>query len=210
MARRRIRRLFLGTAVLAIAGCAAAPPPPEPPTLAIAPSPSAAPSSSAAAPPAPDPLRAPSGYVEMKVLGLAPGPNGGIAVLLADADKEVVVPIFIGGTEALSIELRLGGDRHPRPLTHDLLDAVMKDLGGELVKVQIDELRDGTFYGSVFVRRPDRAAPAETAISRIDARPSDAIALALGSGVPIFVARTVVTDAGVREGEQPRAGLQRL
>jgi bifunctional DNase/RNase len=83
-----------------------------------------------------------------------------------------------------------------RPLTHDLLDAVIRELDSELVKVQVDELRDSIFIGSVFLRR-------EGKIVEIDARPSDAIALALGSKVPIFMAREVLERAGEESPDLP-------
>jgi bifunctional DNase/RNase len=141
----------------------------------------------AAAPP-PE-LHAPPNYVEMRVVSVRPEPNGG-AVVLDDANHRVAIRIFVGGTELLSIELRRRHEAFKRPLTHDLLESVMHKLDGELVKVQIDELRDNTFIGSIFVRRASQTL-------RIDARPSDAIALALGAEVPIYVARKVIEQAGV-------------
>jgi len=63
---------------------------------------------------------------------------------------------FVGGTEALTIRLRVNGKRYQRPLTHDLLSSLVSELGGRPVKAQIDDMRDNTFYGSVFVRQGDR------------------------------------------------------
>jgi bifunctional DNase/RNase len=125
----------------------------------------------------------------MNVLEVAETAQGN-AVLLGGDGEDLVLPIFVGGTEALSIRLRLEGDRYPRPLTHDLLDGLVKQLGGTLWKVHVDELRGHTFVGKVFVRQGDR-------IVEVDARPSDAIALALGSKAPIFVARDVLVSAGI-------------
>lgn len=136
----------------------------------------------------PRPMPPPT-HIEMTVTGVHPAGQGK-AVLLIDEARRVVVPIYIGGTEALSIELRLEKQRYQRPLTHDLLDSVMHELRGELVKVQVDELRDNIFIGKVFVRDGGRVA-------EIDARPSDAIALAIGNNVPIFVARNVVSATGI-------------
>jgi uncharacterized protein len=141
---------------------------------------------------------APPSHVEMTVGGLYSVGNGGSAVILATPTDPRVVPIFIGGTEALSIHLRLEHQRYQRPLTHDLLDNVVRELGGELVKVQVDELKDNVFIGTVFVRDGGRIAP-------LDARPSDAIALAIGADVPIFVARKVVSAAGVRKEDFERS-----
>jgi uncharacterized protein len=136
-----------------------------------------------------DPARIPDGYVRMEVRDVV-AVTQGEAVLLADPAGAVVLPIFIGGTEAVSIALRLRNEPAPRPLTHDLLDSVIRQLGGELVKVHIDRLVGGIFIGSIFVRT-------SVAVRRIDARPSDAIALALGNQVPIYVARSVLDQSGV-------------
>jgi bifunctional DNase/RNase len=128
--------------------------------------------------------------VAVTVLGVG-RTSEGAAVLLGDASRETVLPILIGGTEALSIALRSEGRRFDRPLTHDLLDAVMHELGGQLVRVRIDDTRGDTFIATVSVRHGDRTR-------EIDARPSDAIALALGNGAPIYVARRVLERAGVK------------
>jgi bifunctional DNase/RNase len=131
----------------------------------------------------------------MSVVGVAPTADGE-AVLLLDEARSVIVPIFVGGTEALSIQLRARKQRYERPLTHDLLDAVMRELGGSLVKVQVDDLKGTTFVGAIFLRVGDRTV-------EIDARPSDAIALAIGNHVPIFVAKRVIEQAGVRNDPKP-------
>jgi uncharacterized protein len=127
------------------------------------------------------------------VLQVADVGDGG-AVLLLDESSNRIVPIFIGGTEAASIQLRMRGEPPQRPLTHDLLDTIVKKLHASIVKVQVDELRDGTYIGSVFVRSGRR-------IYRIDARPSDAMALAIGNKVPIYVAKKVIEEAGVPRDE---------
>jgi hypothetical protein len=152
----------------------------------------------------PPPVRAPEaphpppGYVEVKVIRVEPQREGGAAILLGREDKSALLPIFVGQTEALSISLRLKGEHYERPLTHDLVDAILRELGGQLVKVQIDELRANTFVGSIFVRTGERVA-------EIDARPSDAIALALGSHVPIYCS-TRVLDRASRSGEGKEEG----
>lgn len=187
------RPYFALSFAVALAACgpaATAPPAATPTIVAVAPAPAPADVEEA---PRPEEKRrrptAPAGYVEMGVVAVTPTPNGGAAVVLGEAGKHVVVPIYIGGTEALSISLRVNEERPERPLTHDLLDAVTRELGGELVKVQVDELRDNVFIGSIFLRREGR-------VIEIDARPSDAIALAVGNHVPIFVATEVVDSAG--------------
>jgi bifunctional DNase/RNase len=176
--------------VIAVA-CGAPAPPPKPP----------------APPPAPvepsAPTGKPAGYVEMHAWkDIALGQQA--ALLLVDDPPQIVLPIFIGGTEGASIHGRLTGDPPPRPLTHDLLDHVLRELHGTIVQVQVDELRTGdggggTFIGSIFVRdgRSKR-------VIRLDARPSDAIALALGARCPIYVAKQVLDAAG-----QPYVEIQR-
>jgi bifunctional DNase/RNase len=115
----------------------------------------------------------------------------GSAVLLQSKGSGRILPIFVGGTEALSIDLRNESRRFQRPLTHDLFDDVVSKLGGKLVKVHVDSLRSNTFIGRVFLRQEGRSFD-------VDARPSDAIALAIGNRVPIFVAARVFEEAGMR------------
>ncbi len=195
------RRLVTFLAASLLAGCVAAS---RAPTTA-APSgtaavvsvpalPPSAPSGPADAhPAAASPAGAPDGYVEMTVGEVTPTRDGN-AVLLVDASNDLVVPIFVGPNEAMAIDLRHRKQRYQRPLTHDLLDAILRELGGSLVRVQIDDIKDNTFLGAVFVRTPTR-------VVELDARPSDAIALALGNRAPIFVARRVIEQAGVRRND---------
>ncbi len=146
--------------------------------------------SASGAGPGEDPRRVPPGYVRMQVQDVI-SLSEGEAVLLVDAGRTAVLPIFIGGTEAVSIALRLRNQLPPRPLTHDLLDTVIRQLGGELVKVQVDRMTAGIFVGSIFVRTA-------TGTRRIDARPSDAIALAVGNRAPIYAARAVLDQSGIK------------
>ncbi len=161
-------------------GCAAsvAKPPPQPP----APVPVAPPEPS-------EPTGIPAGYVDMHAAEVVALPEGA-ALLIEDDHSHLVIPIYIGGTEGASIDLRMRGQQAPRPLTHDLLDHVIRELHGSLVKVQIDALHDDTYFGSIFLRDGHR-------VVRLDARPSDAIALAIGNRVPIYVARAVLDEVGV-------------
>ncbi len=131
----------------------------------------------------------PRGYIVMEVGGVAPTSQGN-AVVLKNEDEQVGVPIFVGGTEALSIALRLKGQRYARPLTHDLLDEILGKLGGSVISARVDRLHDEVFHGSVLVRRGDK-------VSVVDARPSDAIALAIGNAAPIHVSQDVVDRVGV-------------
>jgi uncharacterized protein len=131
----------------------------------------------------------PDGYMRVEVAGVRSA-GGGAAVLLADVAGDRVVPIFVGGTEALSISLRFERERYARPLTHDLLDSMVESLGGHATKVQVDELKNNVFYGTVYVEHDGK-------LLRVDARPSDAIAIALGNRIPIYMAAAVMEEAGL-------------
>ena len=139
---------------------------------------------------------APRGYDHATVWDIVPAGDGA-AVLLLDSSHTTVLPIYVGGTEALSIRLNLDGKHYERPLTHDLLASMVRELGGRPIKAQIDDLRDDTYFGSVFVRQGER-------VLQLDARPSDAIAIALGSGAPLYVSRSVLLTSGM-----PREDLER-
>jgi bifunctional DNase/RNase len=133
---------------------------------------------------------------------IAVGPTGdGDAVVLGDEGRHTMLPIVVGGTEALSIRLRWERRRYERPLTHDLLDSALEELGASIVRVEIDDLVDDTFLATLVLRHDGRYA-------RLDARPSDAIALALGAGAPIYVSRKVLARAGVTQGDDAGPATQ--
>jgi uncharacterized protein len=111
-------------------------------------------------------------------------------VLLADADVRRLLPIYIGPFEANAIATQLQGEDFPRPLTHDLLRSVIEELGCQLTRVSITELDHGTFYALLHLEGGGAA-------HEVDARPSDAIALALRAGAPILVAEAVLAEAQV-------------
>jgi uncharacterized protein len=128
-------------------------------------------------------------FLEMFVAGVVPSPEGHTLVLV-NAEEQVLLPLGIGLTEALSIHGRLERRSFSRPMTHDLLDHIVAELGGEIVRVQIDDVRDDIFVGTVFIKKAGK-------VVSFDARPSDAVALAIGSRAPIFVARPVVDRAAI-------------
>ena len=137
-----------------------------------------------------NPDQVPKGYRPMLVGGVAPAP-GGSAVVLVDQPGDIAVPIFIGGAEAMSIQLRLDGRTFKRPLTHDLVDSVLARLGGEVLSVRVDRVEDEIFYGTLVLKNGGGQV-------ELDSRPSDAIALAVGSNAPIYVAQGVIDAAGMR------------
>jgi len=117
--------------------------------------------------------------------------TGAPLVLLREHDEPYrVLPILIGGLEATAIAVALEGAVPPRPLTFDLMAAIVESLGAHVEKVEITELREGTFIAELAV-----AGPAGE--RRIDTRPSDAIALAVRVGAQVFVSDDVLDEAGV-------------
>ena len=109
-------------------------------------------------------------------------------IMLREVDGERSFPIVIGIFEATSIDRRVKGVQSPRPLTHDLIAAVIDQLGGEFQDVYISELRDHTYFAKLRVRKDGE-------LVEIDCRPSDAIALAVTARVPIYVAEDVLEEA---------------
>lgn len=107
---------------------------------------------------------------------------------LREKGGERSFPIVIGFNEVEEINRKLCGIQAPRPMTHDLLGRVIRALGHKISRVVVSELREGTFYANL-VLAPADSGPGETLV---DCRPSDAIALAVQAGCPIFVAREVM------------------
>ena len=101
-------------------------------------------------------------------------------IVLKELEGKRSFPIVIGMPEILAIDRRLKGYELPRPLTHDLLAGVIKQMGGRVMKIVINDLREHTFYARIHVEQDSTAL-------EIDSRPSDAIALAAGLNIPIFV-----------------------
>lgn len=130
--------------------------------------------------------------VQVDILGLSTSPSsaGAYALILKETNGKRKLPIIIGAFEAQSIALELEGMKPPRPLTHDLMKNIIDTFAVSLNEVFINELRDGTFYAKLSVE-----GVSET--QEIDSRPSDAIALAVRYGVPIFVEEEVLQEAGV-------------
>ncbi len=128
-------------------------------------------------------------FVRADVWTVAQTEQGNV-VLIRPKESDLVVPIFIGQLETQSILIGLGKVEMPRPLTHDLLLAVVRDLGAQVLRVEIRDLRDRTFYANIIIK-----APLGEVV--IDARPSDAIALAIRTKAEVYIAEDVVEAAGV-------------
>lgn len=124
--------------------------------------------------------------IQVDILGLSTSAasGGAYALILKEVNGDRRLPIIIGAFEAQSIALEMEGIKPPRPLTHDLIKNLLDALGSDLTEITISELRDGTFYAKLGLETQE-----------IDARPSDAIALAVRYGAPIYVAEKVMEEA---------------
>ncbi len=111
-------------------------------------------------------------------------------IVLLENKEEKVLPIYIGASEAFSIQTALEKMSYPRPLTHDLLISMMEGLNSKIEKILIDDLDDGVFFARIIVSRNGDEI-------EFDARPSDSLALAVRTKSPIFVSENVMNEASV-------------
>jgi uncharacterized protein len=127
--------------------------------------------------------------VEMTIKGLMVDPITNMPIIiLRDRDGQKVLPIWVGVFEANAIALQIENIQTPRPMTHDLLRNVISDLHAAVEKIVVCDLRENTFYALIHLQTP-------TGPVAIDARPSDAIALALRTRAPILVEERVIDNA---------------
>lgn len=128
--------------------------------------------------------------IQCEILGLSTSPatGGAYAILLKELNGVRRLPIIIGAFEAQAIALEIEGIKPPRPLTHDLLKQLIDNLGANVLEVIVDELRENTFYAKIILDVSGLS-------NEIDARPSDAIALAVRADAPIFVSDLVMETA---------------
>ena len=141
--------------------------------------------------------------IQCEILGLSSSPStgGAYAILLKEINGNRRLPIIIGAFEAQAIALEIEGIKPPRPLTHDLLKQITDNLGATILEVVIDDLRENTFFAKIIFE-------VSALTNEIDARPSDAIALAVRAQAPIFVAESVMEVAAFvpsEEGEKEEA-----
>jgi len=116
-------------------------------------------------------------------------------VLLKTVDGNKFLPIWIGHSEAAAILMKLQGASAPRPMTHDLFTEVLGQLQVQVVRIAVTELRENTFYAQITVQQDGSEID-------IDSRPSDAIALAIRSDAPIFVADDVIEESAIEFDEE--------
>jgi uncharacterized protein len=111
-------------------------------------------------------------------------------VLLKTREGNKFLPIWIGHPEAAAILMKLQGATTPRPMTHDLINEVLSELDVSCVRVSVTELKENTFYAAITLQANGREVD-------IDSRPSDALALAVRTGAPIFAADEVIAESGI-------------
>lgn len=139
--------------------------------------------------------------VEIAALTLDPNTNSPV-VVLKDKNGPDSIPIWIGFVEASAIAMELEKVEVGRPLTHDLAKNILTDLGAELASIEVSDLKENTYFATLHVERGDQNLD-------IDSRPSDAIALAVRFGAPIFIAENVFVVSKKIKEEQEAAGRKK-
>jgi bifunctional DNase/RNase len=132
--------------------------------------------------------------IEMKIRGLMMDPVTNMPiVVLKDVNGDTVLPIWVGILEAHAIKLEIEKVALPRPMTHDLLKNALYGLNASVQKVVVTELRDDTFYAVIWMEQDGQ-------LLSMDARPSDALALALRADCPVYVSEQVLRTSRVAAG----------
>ena len=170
--------------------------------------------------------------IEMQLGGLGFDPrNMSPIILLRDNEERNFLPIWIGMFEAAAIAMELQDFKPPRPMTHDLLVQIIDVLGAEVDRIIINEIKDDTFYSSIELLVPNVDAPPPTTkkktkskgtveeisdeddnvtVIRLDARPSDAIAIAVRTDAPIYVSEQVMFKAKMVNAEKDKEETQKF
>ncbi|MDQ3820376.1 MAG: bifunctional nuclease family protein [Acidobacteriota bacterium] len=135
--------------------------------------------------------------IEVKIRGLMMDPNSGTPIIiLKDVSSETLLPIWVGAYEANAIALEIEKIAPQRPMTHDLLRNLILEMGAEVSRIVITELKDNTFYATIEMVKNNGEHVS------IDSRPSDAIALALRVDSPIYVNEEVIKASQSVRGEE--------
>jgi len=141
--------------------------------------------------------------IRVEVAGVAVDPFLQAVVILRQPDGRKLLHIWIGPAEAQSIAMHLEGKTPPRPLSHDLLSSMLSALKVQVTQVVIHDLQDNTFYAEVHLKRGNKTY-------QIDARPSDAIALAIRTKSPIYVTGNVIEAMVEEPSEEEREEVERF
>lgn len=129
--------------------------------------------------------------IEMEVAGVAPEPNSNRPLVwLKDKEQRLFLPIAIGNFEAIAIHMELYDEPPPRPIVYDLMRSILDGFHFKVEQIVINALKDDTYFAEVTLTQGDQTM-------EMDSRPSDAIALALRAGAPIFVEEEVIQEAGL-------------
>lgn len=142
--------------------------------------------------------------IEMKVMFVTfDSSSNGFVVLLSDLENTHVLPIWIGPSEANAIALKLKDAQLHRPMTHDLIRNILGVFCSEIARVEVMDLKDNTYYALIYVKADGKEMA-------IDSRPSDAIAIALGAHIPIYVTEEVLAKAKTIRLDQLEEWLESL
>lgn len=129
--------------------------------------------------------------IQVDIFALQPSPTtggGAFALILRELNGNRRLPIIIGAHEAQAIAIELENLKPPRPLTHDLIKSIIEALGATISEIVITELKEGTFYSKIYLETI-------TGTIEVDSRPSDAIAIAVRMGAPIYVDSSIMSEA---------------
>lgn len=135
------------------------------------------------------------------VISLFPLPQ--YVVVLEDMEKTRLVPIWIGVNEGNAIALEMQGEKFPRPLTHDLIVNLLRELGAKVEKIVVSDLKENSYYALIYMTCGGRTY-------EIDARPSDALALAVRVHCPIFIDEKVLSKCPLIEGPITEDDIERF
>jgi len=142
--------------------------------------------------------------IEMTIKGLMVDPITNMPIIiLRDKEGQKVLPIWVGIFEANAIALQIENVATPRPMTHDLLKNIITDLDASVQKIVVCDLKENTFYALIHIQVNGQ-------MIAVDARPSDAIALALRAKAPIFVEDVVIENARTLDITSEKADSDRL
>jgi uncharacterized protein len=142
--------------------------------------------------------------IEVRIRGLMMDPATNMPIImLKDVNSEAVIPIWVGIFEANAIASEIEKIATPRPMTHDLARNLMRYLNAELERIVITEIKNDTFYAALWLRQGDEPMV-------VDARPSDAIALALRADCPIYVSEQVMQSAKLNPSGQEGPSAEQL
>lgn len=130
---------------------------------------------------------------EVEGIAVGTGPDGANVPAVVLSARDEYLPIFVTGDQAQAIQLGISGAAFERPLTHDLLVEMVTEFGGAIDGIRIDDLSDGTFYAKIDAEQYENGQPKKFVF---DARPSDAVALAVRADCPIEVSDEILDSAG--------------